>query len=508
MKKIVLSLAVVLASTTAFAGGLNTNTNANAAFLRFFAQDANVSLTSLYANPAGSAFLTKGWHFGICDQIAIQQRNVTTSLPLFAYNPNNAGSSTHLYKGDAFAPLIPSMDFSYNSGKKWSINAHFGVIGGGGACEYLDGIGSFESMYAGKMYSAVAVPYFTQAIPAYMQAGYTKEQATAIANNNYKYSTDAYMKGNSYIFGISVGATYKVTDNLAVFAGVRGVYATANYNGYVQDAMFSTDGGSTYTYALDQTATQTVAGQDVTTHYRNNTLSMNCNQTGWGVTPILGIHWVINKHWNVAMKYEFKTRIRMNNTTRANDYTEYLMSEQIKDPTTGQMIANTDYNSTLGQFADGKSIANDIPGLLGVGVQYSPIENVRIGLGYHWLQETRATQYNNKQNLIDKDTHEVLFSAEWKCCKYLTVSAGYQRTMYGVGNDYMNDVSFNLTNNSIGCGVRIHPSKLFNIDLGYMHTFYGSRTVTDNNWQRSGLTKTDVYDRNNDVIGVGLNFAW
>ena len=216
---------------------------------------------------------------------------------------------------------------------------------------------------------------------------------------------------------------------------------------------------------------------------------MNCDQTGYGVTPLLGIHWTINKHWNVAAKYEFKTKIRMKNTTRMNNYTT-------------QMALS---NPVLGQFADGAKVADDMPGYLAVGTQYSPIDNVRIGLGYHWIQETKATKYNDKQNLIDNDTHEVLASVEWRCHKYITVSGGWQKTMYGVSDAGMNDISFNCSSNSMGLGVRIHPSKLFNIDLGYMHTFYQDRTVAT---QTGTLVKTDTYSRKNDVVGIGLNFAW
>ena len=77
--------------------------------------------------------------------------------------------------------------------------------------------------------------------------------------------------------------------------------------------------------------------------------------------------------------------------------------------------------------------------------------------------------------------------------------------MYGVSDAGMNDVSFNCSNNSMGLGVRIHPSKLFNIDLGYMHTFYQDRTVTT---PTAAGNKIDTYSRKNDVVGIGLNFAW
>ena len=487
MKKIVISLAAALATTgSALAGGLNTNTNANAAYLRFFAQDANITLTSLYANPAGSAFLSKGWHFGIHDQIATQHRNIDTQYGLFAKNQKEGWldkNGAHRYEGKAFAPLIPSIDFSYNSGKKWSINAHLGVVGGGGACEYLDGIGSFEAMYAGGIVSQIAEgiqqnptimgalqqKLLSQGVPADQMEDALKTAvagaATSEFNNNYNYGLNAYMKGSNYMFGLQVGATYKVLDNLAVFGGVRAIYATANYNGYVQD--FTVNGVS----------------------MADKTLSMNCDQTGYGVTPILGVHWTINKHWNLAAKYEFKTKIRMKNTTRMNNYTTELAKK----------------NSVLGQFADGASVADDMPGYLAVGTQYSPIENVRIGLGYHWIQETKATKYGDKQNLIDNDTHEVLASVEWRCHKYITVSGGWQKTIYGVSNPGMNDISFNCSSNSMGLGVRIHPSKLFNIDLGYMHTFYQDRTVTT---PTAAGNKIDTYSRKNDVVGIGLNFAW
>lgn len=509
-KNIIMSLATVLACGTAMAGGLNTNTNVNAHFLRFFTQDANVTLTALHANPAGSAFLTKGWHFSIHNQSAIQQRNVTTTFPLFVYNPKNYGSDTHRYEGRAFAPVIPAIGFSYNSGKKWSINGQLALVGGGGACEFEQGIGSFEALYAGNLYANVAPAYIGAVVPQLMAAGMDQASATARArqmfSDNYRFSNTAYMKGSNYMFGLQVGATYKVLDNLAVFAGIRGVYATGNYNGYVQDVMYSTDGGNNYTYAT-QSGTQELAGQTVNVNGRNTTLSMNCDQTGFGVTPILGIHWAINKHWNLAAKYEFKTKIRMKNTTDMNEYTQTLV-----DP------SNPNYSHTLAAYADGKKVADDIPGYLAIGTQYSPKENIRIGFAYHWMQDGSANKGTaeitnpdgsksivDKRELIDHDTHEVLAGVEWKCHERLTISGSWQKTMYGVKDQYMNDISFCCSSNSLGCGMRIHASRLFNIDLGYMHTFYQDRTVVT---PTAVGPKTDTYNRHNDVIGVGLNFAW
>ena len=50
--------------------------------------------------------------------------------------------------------------------------------------------------------------------------------------------------------------------------------------------------------------------------------------------------------------------------------------------------------------------------------------------------------------------------------------------------------------------MRLHPSKYFNVDLGYMCTFYKDREVTT---QTAAGPKTDLYKRKNHTIGIGFN---
>ena len=134
MKKIVL-LSVVLASfiVSALAGGLVTNTNQSAAFLRNPARDATLELDAVYYNPAGVSFMRKGFHFGLNNQSAFQSRNITATL-----QPNNfvptALMENKLYEGKIASPVIPSAHFAYVA-DRWSISSHFGVPGGGGELE-------------------------------------------------------------------------------------------------------------------------------------------------------------------------------------------------------------------------------------------------------------------------------------------------------------------------------------------------------------------------------------
>lgn len=498
MKRISIIIAASsLICLPAVAGGLVTNTNQNAAFLRQLSQDAIIDITGLYMNPAGTAFLAPGAHLSFNIQNAKQSRDIETSFPLFQYNQKNP-AATHKFEGEAYAPVIPSIQWSYNW-DKWSINANFSLGGGGGKCEFDEGLGSFEALYAGTIYSNVAAAignqlaqgYAAQAIPQYMAAGMTLEQAQAAvagpaaeyAQKNLAatlqqayqgYSLNAYMKGRQYYFGLSLGTTYKLMDNLALFGGLRVVYSTNNYNGYVEDVSY------------------TVAG---TTTNANSDLTMNADQTGLGLTPMLGIDWKINEHWNVAAKYEFKTRLRLENKTEMNDFA----------------AAQAASNPVLGQFKDGSKIAADIPSLLTVGVQYSPIEALRLQAGFHTYGDKNATQYNNKQDNIDGDTWEVTAGVEYDLCKLITLSAGWQTTSYDLSDAYMNDLSFVTNSQSIGAGVRVNVSEHWGIDLGYMHTIYEDRTVDTvagllPNGQQ--LIKKDTYSRTNRVLGIGVNYKF
>ena len=433
------------AVSSAFAGGLLTNTNQNAAFVRNFAQEGKIDITSIYANPAGGAFLENGWHLSLNNQTAFQQRNIETTFPLFQYNTENP-SPTHRFEGKATAPVVPSFTLSYNK-DKWSVSAHFAISGGGGKCEFDKGLGSFEAAYSGVLY---------QMAPALLPPGVTFQG----------YTLNSFMKGKSYHFGLQIGGTYKFTDNIAGFVGVRGLYATSNYNGAVNPAATTNVGNvPLYNYGIE----------------------LNCDQTALGAAIILGVDWKINDKWNVSAKYESPTRLNLKNKS------EIIVAED---------LVKEKAASILSQFEDGKKVREDVPALLALGVQYSPIEKVRLSAGYHQFFDKVSTKFLNKEELIDHNTHEFLLGAEYDICKWLTISGSWETTRYGMNDEFMNDLSFNLSNNMIGAGVRINATKKLSFDLGYMCTFYEKREVTT---QTAAGPKTDAFERKNHTFGIGVN---
>ena len=55
-------------SSLALASGLNTNTNQSAAYLRNVARYASTEADAPYYNPAGTAFMTDGFHISLNSQ--------------------------------------------------------------------------------------------------------------------------------------------------------------------------------------------------------------------------------------------------------------------------------------------------------------------------------------------------------------------------------------------------------------------------------------------------------
>lgn len=470
--KFLAASAAAVMTSSAWAGGLVTNTNQNASFLRQLSQEAIIDINGMYANPAGIAFLAPGAHVAFNIQSAKQNRDVTTSFPLMAYSHNHANNPSKKYHGNALAPIIPSVHFSYNW-EKWSVNSSFALTGGGGKCEFDEGLGTFESLYSASIYSGIV----SQLTGNLMAAGYDAATTKTIATSAYQgYKLNAYMKGRSYYFGWTVGGTYKVLDNLAAFVGGRLVYATNNYNGWVED--------------IAGYYTNPATGATVEVDLNSNALSLNTDQTGFGFTPMLGVDWKMNDQWNFAAKYEFKTRLRLENKSEMNDYTK-AMSES---------------NATLGQFKDGSKVAADIPATFFAGAQYAPIEALRFNVGYHWYGDKNATQYGDKQDKIDNNTYEFTAGAEYDINRWVTASCGWQITRYGLSEEYMNDLSFVTNSQSYGLGARVHISDKWSIDLGFMQTLYQSRDITTSNFLGSGLDKTDHYKRTNRVFGIGMNF--
>ena len=127
-------------TSAAWAGGLLHNTNQSIHFVRMMARGATHEIDGVYTNPAGLAFMDhEGWSLSLNIQSASQTRDVLTYFPLFP-----EADHTHLYKGKAEAPVVPSLYGAYKR-DRWVFSGFFGFTGGGGKCDFDSGLPMFDA---------------------------------------------------------------------------------------------------------------------------------------------------------------------------------------------------------------------------------------------------------------------------------------------------------------------------------------------------------------------------
>lgn len=526
--KTVCLTAAIASSSATFAGGLLTNTNQHVAFNRMMSREASIGIDGVYYNPAGVVFMGEGNHLAINWQMAYQTRTIKNDYPLFTNNVNNP-TTPRDFKGKAFAPVIPSFQYAYNKGR-WSFQGNFALTGGGGKCTFDNGLGSFEKIVGETAMGAIGLAgAIDNALGAEM---FTRNDAFGKKGS---YSFNSYMHGRQYYFGLSAGAAYKVSDNFSVYAGLRGIYATCNYYGYVEDIKV----GNMPLYQVLDPSKENSAN-----------IELSCDQSGIGFTPMLAVDYKTGR-WNFSAKYEFKTRMRLKNKSvnklpsignlddnlkdqmnkvltgkfmqaglpqdqamiKAEQTSTAVLADPIVVATTAGLKQQFDskINEALGEYTDGKKIAGDIPSLLTVGVGYSPIDELHINVGFHWFDDYNATSYNNRNKLLKKrGTLEFNAGVEYDVNKKITVSTGWQNTNYGLTDKYMDDKSFVVGSNSVGLGGVYHITKKLDFTVAYFHTFYNHVKTSETVTLAPGVSNTynSDYTRNNNAFAAGVNITF
>jgi long-chain fatty acid transport protein len=436
MKKILTGVLSLMISASALAGGLLTNTNQNAAFLRNPAQEGAIGIDALYSNPAGVAFLSEGFHLSINWQMAAQQRIMTTTSAAFAAGIANNGATTKEFKGKAFTPVMPSFHAAYVFNEKWSASAAFTVTGGGGKLEFDNGLPMFEAMVGGPL-----------------------------ALQGAQYSMEQNLTGKQYLFGLQLGGTYKVTDELSVFGGVRTVFASNAYEGTIKNIMLKSAA----------TGGQLIPGAMVNPALADYVL--DCSQSTIGFTPIVGVDVNLGR-LNLAAKYEFRTKLEYENDSKNS--------------------ANVD--AAFADYKDGAKVRNDVPAILTLGAEYSVLPSLRVAAGYtHYFDNDAKGSTTN----VSDNTWEASFGVEYDINDKWLVSAGVRHTNYGFADNELSDMNFNMDNYALGIGGAYKVNEKVTVNAGYMHSFY-----SDHKTPANAVGLATIYERKNDTWGVGVDIKF
>ncbi|SHE67527.1 hypothetical protein SAMN05444274_10279 [Mariniphaga anaerophila] len=539
MKKSIFFAAFFMLAQLAFAGGLLTNTNQSAQFVRMLSRNASTDIDAVYFNPAGLIKMEDGWHFAVYSQTIFQTKPVDSEFPLL-----NDG----YYEGAVNVPVFPTA-FAVYKMDNWAFSLGLGPNAGGGSATFDRGLPSFE------------IP-ITKVVPGL--AGLTQIDP---ALNVTGYSADLSFDGSSVFWGIQLGATYRVSDMFSVYGGVRYLPSRNSYNGTIQNVQLKVNDeyypaaewitgaagtvsgvaaqataaattatglsgqvtaaingglvngndpvsdpqligalqqfgidptGFTYSVAagaFSQVAT-TLNGQAETLNATAETLNgtagqlgdkeVDTEQTGAGFTPMIGINFSPVENLNIALKYEMKTILELTNKTKVDD---------------------------MGLFPDGAKSRSDIPAILGVGVGYEfgMVEaqlsyNHYFNKGVAWGPNIRdlstwksvdPSQIRTRE--IDRNGMELGLGLQFNVLDNFGFSVGGLVGHMGIADSYQSDFSYSNPSITAGAGIEWKLTDALTLDAGVLNTFYQDQKVS--------FTDPDIGAYNETLGKTTLNFA-
>ncbi len=540
MRRLLTFVSAALVSGTLFAGGLVTNTNQSATWVRMPSRNASINGDAVYYNPAGIMMMDNGFHFSLSNQTVFQTREVETTYPYL---------NSKTFKGTIFAPVFPSIYAAYKL-DRIAFSAGFMPIGGGGGATYNDGIPSFE------MSQSDLVPSLAES--EYAVTGYRM---------------DVNFKGSSIFLGFQGAVSYKVNDWLSVAAGARYVTAKNTYEGYLRDVQINTnDGWEDATTVISEIAVKAKAGGDQLVQLINNNLGgftadqlvqadvidettrnlivdgltnlripnaaaltisqsqatfygasrvygnkatlledqeAEAEQTGSGFAPFFSVNIAPSENFNIAVKYEMATKLELTNKTT-------------KDLTTG--FHNEDPTMPITRFPNGAKIRNDMPAMLSVGAEMrNQLFSVNVGANYYFdksadyghfidLTPENSTDYlvslKNK-DIIANNGLAVQAGAEINVTERLAASAGYSFANKGVNSLYQSDLTYGLTSHTFGGGGAFAFTENVKLNLGVSYTMYTDDSVKINHYLGGvNLMPTETYKKKSLIIGVGLDLSF
>jgi long-chain fatty acid transport protein len=543
MRKLLTFIAAAFITGTLLAGGLVTNTNGSASWVRLPARNASINVDAVYYNPAGLMKLENGFHVSVSNQTIFQTKKVEN----FYKEPGGIyGLNDGLYVGKVSAPVYPSIFAAYKMDRV-AFSFGFLPVGGGGGATYDRGLPSFELSASDLVPSLKA-----------------SQGATA-------YRLNTFFEGSSVFFGLQGGVSFKINDIVSVAAGLRYVMAKNTYDGYLKDIQIKLPSGWTradvimtgiaagatgaatstsalvaggaggLTLAAAQTAgiitlaqrtaleggltsfgaptTVTIAQADAVfkgaaaKYTGTATLladqSASAEQTGNGVTPILSVNISPSENLNIGIKYEFITKMVLQNKT-AKDFTTGLTA-------TGARIT---------MFPDGELTPADMPAMISVGVDYKLSSQLKLSLGSNYFFDKNA-DYGHKMDLDNNSSTPSTFvknkdiiknngmslqgGLEYNISDKLLVSGGYVFANKGVNDDYQSDLTYGLATHTFGLGGAYSIMDKLQVNVGVGYTNY----VKDEKWISHVFSATNTlykakesYYKSTMMVAIGVDFSF
>ena len=456
MKKIVASSAIALMSVVAlFASGVENKTNMNTGYLRNPSRNTEAKRPEAsYYNVAGTAYMENGLYVEAGNQFVFKEYgNELNTGDKFAAN----GLSDYYSNDETTVWLYPDADFVYKH-NSFAVFGNFGVYAGGGSLTFSEGTSATSLLFANA-----ASSYMTQSAAAYAasqsatdattKATYQAAAETASTAASYLMKT-AQQGGHtlsvtSITYGGQLGVAYLFLDNLSFAAGLRYVHGTQDMK--IKSGYF----------------TQLGNGSD--------TISYKAN--GYTVSGVFGIHYRPIEVVDLAVQYQSKSSVKY----------------KVKD-VHGALADDFDIYS-------GKTFHTDLPAALNLGAGWQVLEPLYVSASFNYYFNTFADQNSILGETDYDNSWEVALGADWKICKWLSYSLGFQYGKQGTTDD--SNSSFNpvLDSFCVGTGVEFYPVEQLTVTLSGLFARY-----FDTDYYLSGNKTTLSKKVTNLSIGLTYHF--
>ncbi|MGD0781951.1 MAG: hypothetical protein ABSA30_03720 [Candidatus Aminicenantales bacterium] len=444
MKKAVVLVLVAFVFVPLAFSAIVTNSNQSIQYFRLLARNASTDIDAVYYNPAGLVKLADGFHLSIQNQSIWQDKTITNSYPFL-----NNGS----YLGTTRVPIYPDIYAVYKTGKL-ALSFGFGPNAGGGTAKFNTGLPGLEIPFIG--------------LGALLDAVYHMGIS--------KYSMGMTFEGKSVYYGFQVNASYAITDWLAGSVGLRYISAQNTYTGSITDISYNF-----YGFPLQSAYNLFTAYHLPTYAAMFADRHVDVTQNGTGFTPILGIHLSPAEGLNIGIHYEFKTPLQLTNATTQDN---------------------------IGLFPDGAKTDADIPAILGVGVSYAFIPQLRAHASYT-LYFDKDANWDGRQTLVNADSYDLAFGLEYDVLPALTLSAGYMYSPMDLQPSFQSAMNFSLGANTFGFGAQLRLVPNLTIDLGALIATYKDAQQTLDYWLPGPIYIGSASEKYHETTwGFGIGFGY
>lgn len=252
------------------------------------------------------------------------------------------------------------------------------------------------------------------------------------------------LEAESIYYGFTVGGAYAVNDMVSVSLGARYIDAQ-------KEAQGSVTIGASSGLVPDQSAD----------------LDYEETADGWG--GIVGVNIAPTRELNIGLRYETKTSLDFE--TKVN-------------------------KADLPVVTDGAKARRDLPGLLGLGLAYTVLPNVKLDASFTYYLNDKA-DWNGAEENVDNG-YDIGIALEYTFNPQLKGTLGYLYTETGIDADYMTPEEPQLDAHGVGAGVGYEPIPDLNLNLGLAKTFYLEET-----------TSTGVkYNKEVMVLAFGIQYKF